>query len=200
MKNRIITISRQFGSAGRSIGKAVAENLGIPCYDQELIEMFSQESGFSEEYIKEHGEHAQKGGLLSGIFQDRVYDTPHTQDVLWDAQKKVILDLAKKGPCVIVGRCAGHILKDSADCLRVFIHADIEKRAERILHIYGETEESPLKRIRDKDKRRKTYYEQVTGGKWGAAEDHHITLDSGVLGFDTCVRILTELSGLEVKG
>ncbi len=192
MKHRIITISRQFGSSGRSIGKAVAVQLGIPCYDQELIAMAAKESGFSEEYVKKDSEYT-RSGLLSGLFSDRVYDTPITQDVLWEAQKKVILELAEKGPCVIVGRCADHILKDNADCLRVFIHADDEKRAERIVNVYGETDTVPAKRIADKDKSRKAYYQKYTGAVWGNAENYHIALDSGELGAETCVKILCGL-------
>ena len=193
MKHRIITISRQFGSGGRTIGKDVAAKLGIPCYDRELIEMFAAESGFSEEYIRSNSEHTMRKGWLSGILTDRVYDTPHTQDVLWDVQQKVILELAQKGPCVIVGRGADYILENKVDCLRVFIHADTEKRAERIVSVYGETDEPPMKRIMDKDERRKAYYQQYTNRVWGNAENYHIALDSGALGLETCVRILTDL-------
>ena len=192
MKNKIIAISREFGSGGRTIGKTVAEKLGIPCYDQEMIEMVARESGFSEEYIRSNDEQTQRLGLLSSIFADRVYDTPITQDVVWEAQKKVILELAEKGPCVIVGRCADHILRDT-DCLRVYIHADINKRAERIVAVYGEREDAPLKRIEDKDKRRKAYYEKYTGQRWGDANNFHITLDSGELGLETCEKILLGL-------
>ena len=193
MGNRIITISRQFGSGGRTIGKEVAAALGIPCYDQELIAMIAGESGFSEEYIKKDGEYAVHKNWFSSIFADRVYDTPITQDVVWETQKKVIQDLAEKGSCVIVGRCADHILKESADCLRVFIHADAEKRAQRIVEVYGETEEQPMKRIADKDQRRRAYYQKYTNTQWGIAENYHIALDSGELWLDTCVRILKEL-------
>ena len=193
MKHRIITISRQFGSGGRSIGKEVAAKLGIPCYDQNLIELFAKESGFSEEYIKNDGELAAHKNILSSIFSDRVYDTPYTQDVLWEAQRKVILELAEKESCVIVGRCADFILKDTADCLRVYIHADDEFRANRIVEVYGEREDAPAKRIADKDKRRKAYYQKYTNTIWGDADNYHIALDSAALGFDTCINILTDL-------
>ena len=117
MKHKIITISRQFGSGGRTIGKELAKKLGIPCYDRELIEMVAKESGFSEEYIQENSEHTMNRGLLSSIFSDRVYDTPYTQDVIWNVQEQVICKLAEKGPCVIVGRCADYILREKADCM-----------------------------------------------------------------------------------
>lgn len=193
MKNRIITISRQFGSGGRTIGKEAAAKLGIPCYDQELIELFAQKSGFSEAYITELDEQTARGNLISSIFADRLYQNPYDEHMLWNAQQKVILDLAKKGPCVIVGRCADYILRDEANCLRVFIHADDEKRAERIVKVYGETKDTPKKRIADKDKRRREYYQLHTNTKWGDAVNYHITLDSGELGLETCVKLLTEL-------
>ena len=193
MKHRVITISRQFGSGGRTIGKEVAAKLDIPCYDKELIELFAKESGFSEEYIKSNSEHIAEKNWLSSIFSDRVYDTPHTQDVLWDVQQKVIRELAEKGPCVIVGRGADYILKDRADCLRVFIHAAEEKRAERIVKIYGETQDPVMKRIADQDKRRRAYYQQYTGRNWGEATNYHISLDSGEVGMDACIKLLLEL-------
>ena len=193
MENRIITISRQFGSGGRTIGKAVAEKLGIPCYDKELIEMFAAESGFSEEYIKSNSELVMHKGWLASVFSDRTYDTPHTQDVLWDVQQKVIHDLAEKGPCVIIGRGADYILRDRTDCLRVFIHAEKSKRADRILRVYGGTDVPVMKRIEDKDERRRAYYQKYTNRSWGDAENYHLSLDSLTLGMDTCVRLLEEL-------
>ena len=190
MKNKVITISRQLGSGGRTIGRELAKRLNIPCYDQEIIEMLAKESGFSEDYIKDNSDYAINKGFLAGIFSDRVYDTPITQDVLWDAQKAVVLDLAKKGNCVIIGRCADHILADEADCLRVFLHADAEKRAKRVVEIYGETDESPAKRIADKDKRREAYILKYTGKRWGEAVNYHLCLDTGNLGIDKCIEII----------
>ena len=193
MHNRIITISRQFGSGGRTIGKEVAEKLGIPCYDQELIEMFAKESGFSEEYIKSSSEQTKRKGIISSILADRTYDTHITEDFLWEAQKKVILEVAKKGPCVIIGRCADYILENDFNCLSVYIHADDSARAERIVRVYGEREDSPKKRIADKDKARKAYYQKYTKRKWGNAEDFDICLNSNTLGFDACIKIITEM-------
>lgn len=153
MKNRIVTISREFGSGGRTIGKMVAERLNIPCYDQELVEKIAEQSGFTKEFIQEKGEYTAHGNWFFNAFSDRSAKGMSTQDYLWTVQRKTILELAEQGPCVIVGRCADYILKDAADCLKVFIHADLDKRAERIVRLYGETEEAPLKRLKDKDKR-----------------------------------------------
>ena len=193
MKNRIITISREFGSGGRTVGKQVAQKLNIPCYDQELIEKIAEESGFAPAYIKEQGEYAVRAGWLSNALAGRFSNGLTTQDQLWLLQRKVILELAEKGPCVIVGRCADYILRNEADCLTAFIHADMEKRGQRIVEIYGEREESPEKRLRDKDKRRAAYYQMYTDMTWGDARHYHVALDSGVLGIETCVSILTGL-------
>ena len=108
-------------------------------------------------------------------------------------QRKIILDLAAQGPCVIVGRCADYILRNVADCLRVFIHADFDKRAERIVEVYGETDVPTEKRLRDKDKRRAAYYQFYTDTKWGLAQNYHISLDSGTIGIDRCVELLADL-------
>lgn len=192
MQNRIITISRQFGSGGRTIGKAVAKRLDIPCYDEELIKMFAERSGFSEEHIAELDEQSVKRQPFAGA-AERAVQSPILQTMLWSTQEKAILELAKKGPCVIVGRCADHILRNDAACLRVYIHASEEFRANRIVTVYGETTDAPLKRIQEKDKRRKEYYQRYTHKKWGAAENFHITLDSGTLGIETCSELLINL-------
>ena len=191
--NRIITISREFGSAGRTIGRGVAERLGIPCYDQELIEETCRKSGLAEEYVKERGEYMVSGGFLGNLFGGRDYSGHSVQDELWSAQAQVIEDIASKESCVIVGRCADYILKDKADLLKVFIHADIEKRAERIVNVYGESDESPEKRLMDKDKRRKAFYQFYTDLEWGNVNNYHLTLDSGVIGIEKCIDIICSL-------
>jgi cytidylate kinase len=191
MKNRVITISREFGSGGRTIGKKVAQELGIPCYDSELIEKVASESGFSENYVKDAGEYA-PGGLLASAFSHQNFG-PNNADYLWEIQYKIITELAQKGPCVIVGRCADYILRDTADCLKVFIHADLKFRAERIVTEYGERETSPEQRLKDKDKRRSAYHRFYTDMKWGHAQNYDITLNSGTLGIDTCAAIIKEL-------
>lgn len=191
MKNRILTISREFGSGGRTIGRKTAEALGIPCYDSELIEKIAEESGFAESYVKKSDESA-PAGFLADVFPSRAFG-PTNEDYLWQVQRKVILQLAEKGPCVIVGRCADYILRDTADCLTVFIHASMEYRADRIVRVYGEREQSPEQRIKEKDKRRAAYHRFYTDMKWGYAKNYQLSLDSGKLGIDTCVEILKML-------
>ena len=192
MKTRIITISREFGSGGRTVGKQTAKLLGIPCYDQEVIEKVAQESGFAKEFINERGEDTPYGGWFAQALTGRSARGTSPQDDLWVIQRKVILELAEK-PCVIVGRCADYILREEADLLKAFIYADMEKRADRIVRLYGETEEAPIKRLKDKDKRRAAYYNFYTDTQWGSVHSYHISLDSGALGIDKCSEILASL-------
>ena len=191
MKNRIVTISREFGSGGRTIGKLVAQKLGIPCYDAEIIQKIAQESGFSEGYIREAGEYT-PGGTLANLFSNRACG-PTNEDYLWNIQYNLITELAQKEACVIVGRCADYILRDTADCLKAFIHADMDFRAKRIVEVYGERENSPEQRIKDKDKRRAAYHRFYTNRKWGQSQNYHITLDSGALGLERCAEIICTL-------
>ncbi|HOP12067.1 MAG TPA: cytidylate kinase-like family protein [Oscillospiraceae bacterium] len=197
MSKQIITISREFGSGGRSIAKALAENLGIKYYDKELVKQVSLETGFAQNFIEEHGEYAQSKSKFESFFGQTgtpgVMNGLSADDFLWCIQRDVIQQIAEKEPCVIVGRCADYILKDRSDCLHVFIHADMAYRAERIVRLYGQSENTPEKRISDKDARRSVYYKQFTGRDWGMAQNYHITLNSGVIGIDKCVAILEDL-------
>lgn len=189
--NRVITISREFGSGGRTIGRKVAEKLGIPCYDAEIIEKIAEESGYSGDYIRSEGEGA-SDRWLSNLFLNRTMG-PTNQDTIWVIQSRIIRELAEKRPCVIVGRCADYVLRGQADLLNVFIHADPQKRAERIVREYGERDASPLERIREKDRRRAAYHRFYTDLKWGHAQNYHLCLDSGVLGIDKCADLIASL-------
>ena len=197
MEKKIITISREFGSGGRTIGHQVAEALGIPFYDKELVEQVALESGFAPTYVEEHGEHSPGKSIFSYAFASHnvpgVMNGLSTADFLWNIQCSVILQLAEKGPCVIVGRNADYILKDRPDCLHAFIYADTESRAERIVRLYGESEKSPLARLNEKDKRRRVNYQHYTGRTWGQAQNYDISLNSSVLGLETCTDILVRL-------
>ena len=189
--NRVITISREFGIGGRTIGRKVAEKLGIPCYDAEIIEKIAEESGYCGDYIRKEGEGA-SDRWLSNLFSNRAMG-PTNQDTIWVIQSRIISELAEKGPCVIVGRCADYVLRGQADLLNVFIHADPQKRAERIVREYGERDASPLERIREKDRRRAAYHRFYTDLKWGHAQNYHLCLDSGVLGIDKCADLIASL-------
>ena len=197
MEKKIITISREFGSGGRTIGHMVAEKLGIPFYDKELVDHIALESGFASNYIEEHGEHAPGSTIFSYAFAHQsvpgIVNGLSTADFLWNVQCNVILQLAEKGPCVIVGRNADYILKDREDCLHAFIHADTAFRADRIVRLYGESEKSPEARLKEKDKRRSVNYQHYTGRVWGAAKNYDICLNSSKLGIETCSEIILSL-------
>jgi len=197
MEKKILTISSEFGSGGRTIGHQVAEALGIPFYDKELVEQVSLESGFAHKFVEEHGEHSPSSSIFSYAFAPQgvpgVMNGLSTAYFLWNIQCSVILQLAEKGPCVIVGRNADYILKDRTDCLHAFIYANKEARAERIVRLYGESEKSPQARLNEKDKRRKVNYQHYTGRTWGYAENFDICLDSSKLGIETCTDILVKL-------
>ena len=185
--NKIITVSRQFGSGGRTIAREAAKRLQLPCYDMELIEKVQADCGFTKEYIDENGENSSTSLLTS------MFGSSFGRDLVWTSQCKVICQLAEEGPCVIVGRCADYILRNRAELFKVFIHADPIKRAERIVSLYGERSDAPEKRIKEKDKRRAAYYRYYTDMEWGVAKNYDISLDSGKIGIDKCVDIIVSL-------
>ena len=197
MEKKIITISREFGSGGRTVGHLVAEKLGIPFYDKELVDHIALESGFAPKFVEEHGEHSPSSSLFSYAFVPQgvpgVMNGLSTADFLWNIQCNVILQLADKGPCVIVGRNADYILKDRPDCLHAYIHADMDFRADRIVRLYGESEKSPQARLQEKDKRRRVNYQHYTGRSWGQAQNYDICLDSGRLGVEQCAEIIINI-------
>ena len=192
MKYGIITISREYGSGGKAIGKMLAQKLNIPCYDSEIIEKVAEESGFAKEYIADKGEYA-SGGYFSSLFRSSAYYHQSNEDIIWSIQTKTIRELAEKGPCIIVGRCADYILKDRDDVFSVFISAEPEARIKRITEIYGDTGQDLEKVIKDRDKRRSSYYQYYTELEWGKASNYGICLSSSALGFEKCAEILYDL-------
>lgn len=192
MSINIITISREFGSGGRTIGKALADKLGIPCYDSEIIEKVADKSGFDTDYVAKKGESA-RNTPLSGLFKSNYYYKSSDEDIIRDIQTKIITEIAEKESCVIVGRCSDYILRNRDDVLKVFICSDKKSRAERIVNVYGERSDSPEKRLKDKDKRRALYYQLYTDLKWGDARNYDISLNSGLLGINGCVDILYDI-------
>jgi cytidylate kinase len=197
VKKNIITISRQFGSGGHTVGKIVAEKLGIPFYDKELVDQIALESGFAPKFVEEHGEHSPGRTLLSYAFAPQgvpgVMNGLSTADFLWNIQCSAILQLADKGPCVIVGRNSDYILKDRDDCFHAFIYADMPYRAERIVRLYGGSEKSPEARLQEKDKRRKVNYQHYTGRTWGAAENYDICINTATITEEKAADIIISL-------
>ena len=195
MSKKIITISREFGSGGRSIAKQVAEKLGMTYYDKELIEEVAKQTGYAPRFIEQMGEYSPAGNLFSYAFMGRDSGGLSSADALWTCQRKIILELADKGPCVIVGRCADYILRERTDAFHVFIHAPMADRAKRVVEKYGETGTAIEKRLADKDKKRATNYRYYTDRVWGMAQNYNLTLDSACFGIDECVEIICKLAG-----
>ena len=192
MHNKIITIGREFGSGGREIGQKLAKKLGVPCYDREIVEQATVESGLLKEEVEAKGEYLSTSGKMSTLFTlYNLYSNMTKDDIIWHAQVKVIKQLAEKGPCVIVGRCADYILRERDDVVNVFIFSDMDKRIERIAKLRDV--ESPEKAIKDKDKKRAAYYKHFTEMEWGESRHYDICLNSGLLGVEKCVDVLSSL-------
>ena len=194
MAKRIITISREFGSGGRFIGEEVAKKLGIAYYDKNVINEIAEESGLSPEYIQENAELSPKKGLFAYAFAGRDITGKSVEDMVHDAQRRVILDLTEKESCVIIGRNADYILKDRDDVLNVFIHGNMPEKTQRIIRLYNVDEKKAVKMMADTDKRRMTNYNFYTEHKWGKASNYTLCLNSSKLGYNRCEKIIMECS------
>lgn len=192
MSKRIITISREFGSGGRFIGEEVAKKLGIAYYDKDIINQIAKQSGLSPEYIQEKAELSPKKGMFAYAFTGRDITGKSIEDIVYEAQRKVILDIAENESCVIIGRNADFILKNRADVLNVFVHGNMPEKVKRICELYNVTEAAAEKMIVDIDKRRKTNYNFYTEQKWGMASNYTISLNSSELGYDKCQQIIKD--------
>ena len=212
MAKRIITISREFGSGGRFIGEEVAKKLGIAYYDKDIIGQIAERSGFSPEYIQKNAELSPKKGLFAYAFLGRDITGKSVEDMVYEAQRKVILEIAEKESCVIIGRNADFILKAREDVLNVFIHGNMPEKVKRICKLYEVTEAEAIKMKRicqlynvtesdaakmmaDIDKRRMTNYNFYTEQKWGMAGNYTLSLNSSGLGYDMCQKIIMECAG-----
>lgn len=186
--NKIITISRQFGSGGGEIGKRLAAELNIPFYDKSIINIAAKDSGFSED-ILEYSEEMPINSLLysiatgNGIGGIGLTGLP-LGDKLFLAQFDAIKKIASEGPCVIIGRCSDYVLNDFDNVINVFIHADYENRVERIAQTHSLTKEEAGKKIDKVDKRRAAYYYHYTLEKWGSATRYDLCVNSATLGID----------------
>ena len=192
MAKRIITISREFGSGGRFIGEEVAKQLGIKYYDKDIIAQIAEQSGFSAEYIEEKAELSPKKGLLAYAFAGRDITGKSVEDMVYEAQRKVILEIAEKESCVIIGRNADFILKSRDDVLNVFIHGNMEEKVQRICKLYNVSEADAVKKINDTDKRRRTNYNFYTDQKWGMADNYTLSLNSSQIGYPKCESIIMQ--------
>ena len=192
MAKRTITISREFGSGGRFIGEEVAKKLGIAYYDKNIIGQIAEKSGLSPEYIQENAELSPKKGLFAYAFSGRDITGKSVEDMVYEAQRNIILELAEKESCVIIGRNADYILKDRDDVLNVFIHGDMPEKTQRITSLYNVEEKEAVKMMADTDKRRRTNYNFYTDQNWGKASNYTLCLNSSQLGYDRCEMIIME--------
>lgn len=192
MKN-IITISREFGSGGRFIGETLAKELGYAFYDKEIIAEVAKETGLSEKYIEERGEYAPKNNIFSYSFIGRDAHGSSVDDYIYNVQQSIIHNIAQKGNCVIVGRCADYILRDRDDVLNVFIHGDENEKSKRIMKLYGKTEKEALMLMKEMDKKRSINYIYYTEQKWGTTKNYAVCLNSSIVGYEMCVKIIKEL-------
>lgn len=197
--NTIITIGRQYGSAGRQIGRVLAEELGIKCYDKELLERAAKESGLCEELFENHDEKPTNSFLYSlvmdtysfGYSSSGFSDMPMNHKIFL-AQFDAIKKLAGEGPCVMVGRCADYALADWNDCFSIFVHADLDWRINRIASKHGKTPKEAKDMITKTDKSRASYYNYYTNKKWGSADSYNLCLDSSKLGIDGTAKAIIE--------
>lgn len=196
MSKKIITISREFGSGGRFIGEEVAKKLGMKYYDRDIIGQIAEKSGFSPEYIQENAELSPKKGLFAYAFAGRDITGKSVEDMVYEVQRKVILEIAEKESCVIIGRNADFILNDRDDVLNVFIHGDKAEKVKRICKLYNVTEADALKMMVDIYKRRMTNYRFYTDRKWGMAGNYTLSLNSSELGYDMCEKIIMDCATL----
>jgi len=194
---RVITLSREYGAGGHSIGNKVAEKLGIPFYDKDIIKAAVKATGFDPDLVEDEGEEMSRlesfmttlGNLSSNYYSD-------SHEKLRLIQEAVITDFAKKGPCVILGRCADNVLLNAGiECFNVYIYADELHRAKRVAELICSEDPALIKRaMLKKDTARHNYYNRFTGKKWGFADNYHLSLDSGFLGYEKCADIIVDIA------
>ena len=194
----VITIERQYGSGGRDVGHKVAELIGAHCYDQDLIVMAAKKSGISEEALAAADEQASSSLLYtlamgaSMIYTNTTPMAVPINDALFIAQSEIIRDLSESEDCVIVGRCADYILKDHKKLVKVFVQGDIDDRIERIMQRAGISKGDAKDRISKKDKKRSSYYNYYTGGKWGKADNYNRIVSTSKIGVEGAAKLIVE--------
>ncbi|MGI6722266.1 MAG: AAA family ATPase [Anaerovoracaceae bacterium] len=201
MSKQIVTISREFGSGGRMIGKKLAEAMDVPYYDKNILDAIAKEHGYSVEMIEEDEKKAKNGFFysLSNAFGAAGYgpDTLSINEKFFIAQFDFITELAKKGGGgVIVGRCADYVLRDYPDATNIFVYAEQKDKLRRAVEEYGIPEDKAKKMLQDVDKARSNYYRYHTGQKWGEPVNYHLSMDSGYISIDNFVKIVLEYVNL----
>ena len=188
-KHFVITVSREFGSGGRYVGKLVAEKLGINLYDKEFVMMLAKETGLSEEYIENN---EQRRGSLANL-NNGYYFGLNNADDLFASESKLIKEIADKESCVIIGRCADFILKDRKDVIKVFVYSDMKDKIKRATEIYGMKKSKAQKEIKRIDKLRAIHYKYYTEKEWNNHENYDICINSDTLGVKRAADLICEM-------
>ena len=200
MGNMVFTIGREFGSNGHAVGEKLAERLGIPVYDKELLQRASRESGLCEEIFKNQDERPTNSFLYSlvmdtytgGAYSGNAFlDMPLNHKVFL-AQFDTIKKLAAQESCVIIGRCADYALEDHKEVINVFIQADLEERIRRVASRSNVSEAKAKDIIQKTDKQRASYYNYYTNKKWGDSRCYDITLNTTKVSVDDCVDLILQ--------
>ncbi len=197
MTDKIITIGREYGSGGRDIGKELAKRMGVECYDSRLLLMAAEKNGELHPEVLASVDEKKASPWLYSMqpefnHQAAALFTP-VNDTLFRLEADIIRDLAKKGSCIIIGRCADYILRDMPNLRSVFINADLDSRIKRVMERQNLSEKAAASMIRRIDKERSGYYNFYTDKKWGAAESYDIVMNSSRLGVETCINIIASL-------
>ena len=202
MKYDVVTIEREYASGGREIGQKLAQRLDVPYYGREILQMAAQRIGAEPDYIEHMDETAPNSLLFSLYAMSSAVPFDSTQvspeNALHQAESQIIKELASQGPCVLIGRCAGAILKNRPNVLRVFVHADLDYRRKRATEVYRLKKNPVDPVLRKYDKRRANYYNFYSAQKWDSRQEYQMVLDSGKLGIDRCVDILA--AAVDSKG
>ena len=192
---QIITIGREMGSGGRTIGKMLSEDLGIKYYDKDLIKLASEDSGINERFFglvdeKLKGSFLRKGGVYKGELISPDHRDFTSDQNLFNFQAKIIKQLADKEPAVIVGRCADFILSGKRDVVKVFVYSNMETAVKNVVDMYGVSEKEAQKIIERTDKERSEYYRHYTGRDWTNAKNYNICLDTSNMDYTKCIEII----------
>ena len=199
MKNVVITIGRQFGSGGRYVGRLLAEKLGVPFYDKELLSEAAKNSGICEEMFEEHDEKPTRSllfslvtGMQSHMSAGNFYMDMPLNHKIFLAQFDAIRRIAEEGPCVIVGRCADYVLRENPNAVSIFVKGDMPSKIDRAVKYYGIEPDKAEERIRKADKQRASYYNYYATATWGDVDNYDLIVDTGVLGVEGAVELITK--------
>ena len=193
----VITISREYGALGRTLAAKLSERLGIPYYDRDFVKKTAEESGYAVEDVEHEGEELSTSGRMLNKILNSAVSYSSSYDGIYKAQKKVVLQLAQD-PCIIVGRCADHILREEGkDVFCVYLYASVKDRIDHVTELAENGTMSIEKYIEKRDKLRRTYYKQYTGHEMGNANNYNICFDTGRINAETCADVIIDILSRE---